>query len=137
MLIFTSINRILLTYQLQKPFVVHLLIGDVLAIVENSIGGNGRRGTLGLFLALQMDGFEKNSIVFGNGLDDGNILAVERALAGVIEYVSRLVDMRMPGAFLKSRRWGIFGKRQIPQLDAVIGLVAYGETFVLQELRIG
>lgn len=125
------------TYQLQKPLVVHLLIGNVLAIVEERVGGDGSGRILGLLLALQMDGFERNAIVFGNSLDDGNIFAVEWALTGVIQYISRLVGMRMPGAFLELRRLGILGKRQIPQLDAVIGLVTDGEAFVLQELRIG
>ena len=41
------------------------------------------------------------------------------------------------GAFLELGFFGFLVERQIPKLDAVIGLVAYGETFVLQELRVG
>ena len=90
-----SENVILLANQLQEPLIVHLLIGDVLAIVKDSIGGDGCGCIPCFFLALQMDGFKRDVIVFGNGLDDGNILAVERALAGVIENISRLIGMRM------------------------------------------
>lgn len=74
----------LLANQLQETLVVHLLIGDVLAIMEDCISGNWRGCILGLFLALQMYGFERDAIVFGNCFNNGNILSVERALAGVI-----------------------------------------------------
>ena len=48
-----------LSNQFQEPFVVHLLVGNVFAIVEYGIGGDGRWGVLSLLLALQTNGFER------------------------------------------------------------------------------
>ena len=39
---FCFINPDSFNYQLQEPLVVHLFIGDILAIVEDGIGGDGR-----------------------------------------------------------------------------------------------
>ena len=69
--------------------------------MKQRIGSDGRGSIPGLLLALQMNRLERNAVFFGNSFDYRDLLAVERALAGVIQHISRLVNMRMPGALLE------------------------------------
>ena len=76
-------NLHLFTYHLQESFVIHLFIGDVLAIMKNCISSSGSWCVLGIFLALKMIGFESYAVFLCQRFDDGDILAIERTLVSV------------------------------------------------------
>ena len=132
-----SLSFHLFAYHFQESLVVHLFVGDILAIVEDGIGGDGCRSVLCLLLALQMDGLERNTFFFGDGFKDGHILPVERALVGIVQDVATFFNMRMLCTFLETWNVGFFRKRKVPKLDTVVRFIADRETLVLEEFRVG
>ena len=121
---------------LQEALIVHLLVRNVIAITEKSIGGNRRRSVLCLFFTLQMDCLERYAMLLRHGFQDWNIFAIEGTLTGVIQDITRFVCMGMFRTFLELGGDGIGTERQIPELDAVIGLVAYLKTLIRQVFRV-
>ena len=61
------IKSCLLANHLQEALIVHLLVRDVIAVTEKSIGGNRRRSVLCLFFALQMDCLEGHAMLLRHG----------------------------------------------------------------------
>ena len=130
------IKSCLLANHLQEALVVHLLVRDVFAVTEKSIGSDGRRSVLRLFFALQMDGFERHAMLLRHGFKDWYVFAIEGTLTGVIQDIARFVCMGLFRTFLELGGDGAGRERQIPKLDAVIGLVAYLKTLMRQVFRI-
>jgi hypothetical protein len=71
-----------------------------------------------------------------HGFKDWNVFAIEGTLAGVIQDIARFVCMGMFRTILEYWNDGIGTERQIPKLDAVIGLVANLKTLIRQVFRI-
>ncbi len=130
------IKPCLLANHLQEALIVHLLVRKVIAVTEKSIGGNRRRSVLRLLLALQMDGFERHAMLLRHGFKNWYVFAIEGTLTCVIQDVTRFVGMGVLRTILEFWGDGAGRERQIPKLDAVIGLVAYLKTLISQVLRI-
>ena len=131
-----SIDTILFANHLQEALIVHLLVRNVFAVTEKSIGGNRRRSVLCLLPALQMDCLERHAMLLRHGFKDWNVFAIEGTLTGVIQDIARFVCMGMFRTFLELGGDGIGTERQKLKLDAVIGLVAYLKTLMRQVFRI-
>ena len=71
-----------------------------------------------------MDSFELYSILFRCLLQQWDILAIEGALACVIEDIALFVYLSPSGTLLEVRLLGFFTKWQIPELNAIISFVA-------------
>ena len=122
--------------QLQELFVVHLLIRDILSVMEQGVIRDRCRSALRLFPALDMNRPERNIVLFCSLLQDRHVLGVERALAGVVQNVSFFIYMRMPCAFPELRPACVPVKRQIPQLNPIVRLVTHCKSLIFEELRI-
>ena len=107
------------TYQFQEPLVVHLFVGDIRAIVEDGIGGDGGWSVLCFLFALQMDGLERNPLFLGYGFKNRHILPIERTLVGIVQDIAALRDMQMLCTLLEARDFGICRKFPSENLERV------------------
>ena len=64
-----------------------------------------------------------------------NLLRIERTLAGVIQHISVFFYAWMLSTFPELRPLCSIPKWQIPQLNAIVGLIAYGKALIFRNLE--
>ena len=121
-------------HQLQELLVIHLLIRDILSVMEQGVIRDRCRGALRLFSAPNMNRAERYIVLYRSPLQDRHILGVERALAGVVQDISFFINMGVFSTFFELWFICLIVKRQVPQLYPVIRLVTYRKSLVLEEL---
>ena len=126
------ISLLLFAYELQEFFVIHLLICNILAVMDQGVIRYRSRSILCRLPAFDMDRTEWDIVLFRSLLQDRNVFCIERALACVVQNIPFLICMRVLCTFFELGNKSVLLKREVPELDTVVCFIAYSKALILQ-----
>ena len=122
----------------RKKFFVRLnAVCDKFTVAKQSICSDRCRYIPGSFFVGDMNGFQRNAILLRSLLYLRYPIICKRALVGIVKDKSVPVRLRMSGAFLELRRFGIRYKRKVHEIYPAVGYVCRLKAFVCKKLRVG